>query len=224
MKTLSDNAIVLARTDYGERDRILTVLCQKAGKISLLAKGVRSEKSRLAGGIELLSESEITYIDGKSNLKILTGARLKIYFASLAKNMGRMNRAFDFIKTVHKVSEEETGQEYYEVLLGGITALADESYDPRIVNIWFCLQSLALAGSEPNLKVFADAGDANFEFNYDKQQFEPVVAGPFNKNDLKLLRLAAVSLKPPKLSRDLGSEDRLEGLSGMLLKSNLTEI
>ena len=43
-------AIVLRRTNYGEADRILQLLTPE-GKKSVMAKGVRKEKSKLAGGI-----------------------------------------------------------------------------------------------------------------------------------------------------------------------------
>lgn len=224
MRTRNDLAIVLTRINYGERDRILTMLCKDAGKISVLAKGVRAQKSRLAGGIELLSESEISYIDGKSNLKTLTGARLKVHFGSLVKDMARMNRAFSYIKTVNGVAEEHTGQDYYPILLSGISCLSEASRDPRIVDIWFNLQCLKLAGSEPNLNLEEAGKASNFEFNYDLQQFEASAAGVFTKNDLKLLRLAMVQQKPPKLQKELGSEDRLEALVQSLLRSNLTEV
>jgi len=39
----------LSRTDYGEADRILTVLTPDYGKLRLLAKGVRKVKSKLGG-------------------------------------------------------------------------------------------------------------------------------------------------------------------------------
>ena len=57
MKQLVTEVIILARTDYGEADRILTVLSPEYGKLRLLAKGVRRVKSKLAGGIELFSVS-----------------------------------------------------------------------------------------------------------------------------------------------------------------------
>ena len=39
---------VLRRTNYGEADRILNIITP-SGKISAIAKGVRKEKSKLAG-------------------------------------------------------------------------------------------------------------------------------------------------------------------------------
>jgi DNA repair protein RecO (recombination protein O) len=43
--------VVLTRINYAEADRILTVLTEDFGKVSLIAKGTRKEKSKLAGGI-----------------------------------------------------------------------------------------------------------------------------------------------------------------------------
>ena len=59
-------AIVLRRTNYGEADRILNLLTEK-GLISAIAHGVRKEKSKLAGGIELFCVSDITAHEGRNN-------------------------------------------------------------------------------------------------------------------------------------------------------------
>lgn len=59
------SGIVLNRINFGEADRILTVITPDQGKLSLIAKGVRKEKSKLAGGIELFSVSNISFIPPK---------------------------------------------------------------------------------------------------------------------------------------------------------------
>jgi DNA repair protein RecO len=224
MNTSKDLAIVLSRVDYGERDRILTLLTRTHGKVSVLAKGVRSQKSRLAGGIELLSEAEVSFIEGRTNLKPLTGARLKTYFKEIVKDMRSMQLAFDAIKAVNKITEEGTGQEYYPFLLGSFAALNNPAYDPRVVEIWFSLHILRLSGSAPNLRLDSETETKEFEFDYDHQQFIPREGGNFTKNDLKLLRLCITQPKPPKIQNQLGSEDRLQTLARTLLKSNVTDV
>ena len=47
MNTVVDQAIVLKRLEYGEADRILTVLTKNNGKLSVIAKGARRPKSKL---------------------------------------------------------------------------------------------------------------------------------------------------------------------------------
>ena len=223
MKKHNDHAIVLSRLDYGERDRILTMLCREQGKISVLAKSVRSEKSRLAGGIELLSESEVSFIEGKTDLKTLTGARLIVHFGNLTADIRRMQQAFGCIKIINDIADEAAGQEYYPVLLLALKTLNDGAYDPRIIDIWFNLRLMKLSGSEPNLNLASEAS-VSFGFDYDRQQFAENPNGGFTKNDLKLLRVCLSQSKPPKLQYELGSEDRLQALIRTLLKSNLTEI
>lgn len=223
MKKHNDRAIVLLRLDYGERDRILTMLCREQGKISVLAKSVRSQKSRLAGGIELLSESEVSFIEGKTDLKTLTGARLIVHFGNLTADMRRMQQAFGCIKIINDISDEAAGQEYYAVLLLALKALNDETYDPRVIDIWFNLQLMKLSGSEPNFSLASEALD-NFGFDYDRQQFTENPNGAFTKNDLKLLRVCLSQSTPPKIQKELDSEDRLQALIRTLLKSNLTEV
>jgi DNA repair protein RecO len=223
MKNHKDHAIVLSRIDYGERDRILKLLCRDHGKVSALAKSVRSEKSRLAGGIELLSESEVSFVEGKSDLRTLTGARLVRHFDKLAGDIQRMRLAFGFIKIVNDISDEAAGQEYYPVLLEGLSCLNDKSYDPRVVETWFNLNLMKLSGSEPNLQLESNESE-NYRFDYDRQQFAPNGSGGFTKNDLKLLRVCSRQGKPPRLQKELGSEDRLQALIRTLLKTNLTEV
>ena len=63
-------AIVLRRTNYGEADRILQFLTP-LGRQGALARGVRREKSRLAGGIELFAISDIVITEGRGELGLL---------------------------------------------------------------------------------------------------------------------------------------------------------
>ena len=58
MKQSRTHGIVLTRVDYGEADRIITMLTPE-GKITLMVRGVRRIKSKLAGGVELFSVSEM---------------------------------------------------------------------------------------------------------------------------------------------------------------------
>ena len=50
MPTYSDEGIVLRRIDYGESDRILTVLTLEHGKIGVIARGRPQIKHRLHRG------------------------------------------------------------------------------------------------------------------------------------------------------------------------------
>ena len=79
MRTVRTQAIVLRRTNYGEADRILHLLTPD-GRRSVMARGVRKEKSRLAGGIELFALCDVVIGEGRGELGVLTSARLVHFY------------------------------------------------------------------------------------------------------------------------------------------------
>jgi DNA repair protein RecO (recombination protein O) len=56
-------ALVLRAVPYGEADRVVTLLCEKEGKVSALAKGARRSQKRFAGGLGMMSLGRATYVD-----------------------------------------------------------------------------------------------------------------------------------------------------------------
>jgi DNA repair protein RecO (recombination protein O) len=99
--------IVLSRTDYGEADRILTLLTPDQGKIRLIAKGVRKIKSKLAGGIELFSVSDVTFIRGRGDIGTLVSARLDTHYGTIVKDIERVQLGYDLIKQINKSTEDQ---------------------------------------------------------------------------------------------------------------------
>lgn len=67
------DGVVLRRLDFGETDRILTVLTDRYGKFRVIAKGVRKPATRLAAHLELFAESRLVLSRGR-DLDIVTGA------------------------------------------------------------------------------------------------------------------------------------------------------
>ena len=60
------DAIVLSRFDYGEADRIMTLLTPVQGKFKAIAKGVRRPTSRLGGALEPLAELRVALARGRT--------------------------------------------------------------------------------------------------------------------------------------------------------------
>jgi DNA repair protein RecO (recombination protein O) len=65
--------IVLRRTDFGEADRLLTVLTPGRGKLRMIAKGARKPSSRKSGHVELFSHTQFQVAVGRE-LDIVTQA------------------------------------------------------------------------------------------------------------------------------------------------------
>ncbi|MBU1017473.1 DNA repair protein RecO [Patescibacteria group bacterium] len=64
-KNIKTIGLVIRKCDFGEADRIVTVLCDDYGKIDLLAKGARRLKSKFCGRLELFNEIELMGFAGR---------------------------------------------------------------------------------------------------------------------------------------------------------------
>lgn len=209
MKSINATAIVLNRTDYGEADRILTLLTPDQGKLRVIAKGVRRAKSKLAGGIELFSVSDITFIRGRGELGTLVSSRLAKYYANIVKDIERTMLGYELIKRLNKVTEDEPEATYFELLEQAFVALDDAVIPFQLINVWFSAQLLRLAGHTPNLR--SDSQGQNL--NADKQyMFDPETAqlseaenGTLAVQQIKFLRLLFNGNSPAVLTKVQGS-------------------
>jgi DNA repair protein RecO len=221
MKQLVTTAIILSRTDYGEADRILTVLTPSYGKRALIAKGVRKIKSKLAGGIELFSVSEITFIQGRGDVGTLVSSRLVRYYERIVTNLDRTMLGYELIKQLHKATEDETEAEYFDLLHQSFEALNDPEIPIATIRLWFTIQLLRLGGHTPNLQT-DDQGakllaDQTYQFNFDAMAFSPNPQhGVFVADHIKLLRLAFAGHTPKVLTAVQGSGKLLVELQPMV--------
>jgi len=165
MNQMVVESIVLRRTDYGEADRILSLICADIGKVSTMAKGVRKMKSKLAGGIELLAVNEVTLIKGKSDFYTLRSARMKRSFSSILETYERSQQAFSALKQVSKLVEEGEGATFYpaiKVYLGSL----DDGLDLELADLWWNLRLLTLLGHKPNLDTDTEGNALSVQKKY----------------------------------------------------------
>ena len=134
MRRYVTQGIVLSRTDYGEADRILTFLTAERGKIKALAKGVRKSKSKLAGGIELFSVSDLTLILGRGEINTLISSRLARHYGNIVKDLERTKAAYEMMRAVNRATEDGPERTYFELLDKALAALDDQKI-PLALNI-----------------------------------------------------------------------------------------
>lgn len=193
MKNKKLKAIVLRRTNYQEADRILD-LVTPLGKRSVIARGVRKEKSRLAGSVELLCESEIVLTkSNKSSLAILTSARLIRFYGNILKSYDRMTFAYDTLKNIGKAVNQIEEPEWYDLLSQVLSGLDDLKIDLRLIRVWFLLQYQKLLGNELNMLYDVDGKklEKNKKYTYDylERGLKEDIGGKINGDVIKFLRV-----------------------------------
>ncbi len=204
MNQVVTKGIVLTRTNFGEADRILTILTPDHGKIRVMAKGVRKVKSKLAGGIELFSISNITYIPGKKDIHTLVSTRLDRHFGNLVHDLTRTMSGYDLLKQTNRATEEVSEPEYFTVLAVALQAL-DDGVSQALVELWFNAQLLKLAGHQPNLTTDTTGTklEANklYTFDFDSMSFAQAGQGLLTPAHITFLRLIFGVANPSQLQQ-----------------------
>jgi DNA repair protein RecO (recombination protein O) len=213
MNQLNTTGIILTRTDYGEADRIITLLTPDYGKLCLIAKGVRRIKSKLAGGIELFSVSNISFIKGRGDIGTLVSTRLLKHYGRIVQDIERVQLGYELIKLLNKITEDEPEPEYFTLLDQAFSALDDASLHLKLVEGWFYAQMLRHGGFTPNLSTdtVGHKLDASkkYNFSFDDSVFFASPNGQFTANHIKLLRLVFSGNQPNALQKVRGINELL---------------
>ncbi|MBV9100498.1 MAG: DNA repair protein RecO [Candidatus Dormibacteraeota bacterium] len=158
MATYNDEGIVLRRIDYGEADRILTVLTRRHGKIGVIARAVRRPQSRLASRTDLFVRSNMQLARGRGELDVLTQAE-PIASSPHASDPRRAACASLCAELTDRVLEDHhPDDEIYTLVADALVACADTSRDPRAAVVWFGRRMIDRLGYAPQLYDCAACG------------------------------------------------------------------
>lgn len=152
-KLYSTQAFCLKTWDYGESDKILHLFSAEYGKISAIAKGVKKQKSKLAGACEILHLSEIQLSKGK-NLDVLSQYETVESFPHLRQDIMKLACAMLFAELVHGlVNDHEPDTQGIFGLLQEHLSLLDHCPNELTlpVAVQFQVQLLEAAGFHPSL-------------------------------------------------------------------------
>ena len=204
---------VLRRTNYGEADRILNLITP-IGKMAVIARGVRKEKSKLAGGIEMFSLSDFNIHLGKGEFGVVTGVKMIEYYDKIVKDFRRMEIAGMILKKISAVAESSDNPEYFKLVDQSLKALNEEANND-LVEGWFLINLLRTMGEEMNLYRDRNGEKLKSEKRYDWDGSEGVFFenenGEYGEDEIKMLRLMS------KL--DLGMVRKIKVGGEMILKN-----
>lgn len=210
MKSLRTRAIVLRRTNYGEADRIVQLLTPE-GRRSVMARGVRKEKSKLAGGIELFAVSDVVIAEGKGELGVLTSARLVKFYSHIIEDYERLQFGYFAIKHSARASETVDEPEWFEVLSEVFMALDAKGIPLALTQCWFYIRFASLLGHSLNLELDIDGNKLTAEgrYRYDdgEQGLRFVEGGEITAEHIKLLRL--ISSRSLKVLAQIGGAEAI---------------
>jgi DNA repair protein RecO (recombination protein O) len=195
MTLLRTRAMVLRRTNYGEADRIIQFLTPE-GKKSVMVKGVRREKSKLAGGVELFAVTDIVIRSGKGELGILTSARLVQFYRHIMEDYDRLQFGYEAIKHVTKASEMVDEPEWYDVLFEVFKGLDARTVPLGLTQTWFYLHYAELMGVQLSLSNDITGQpllpDERYTYDVSERGLRLATSGEITADHIKFMRLVGV--------------------------------
>jgi DNA repair protein RecO (recombination protein O) len=213
MRTFQTEAIILRRTNYGEADRILSLITPQNGKLSAIAKGVRKSKSKLAGGLEPFATTNLTIVEGRGEMGLITSARLIHFYGNILHDYERLQLGYELVRLVNKAAEAVTESDFYYLLRDSFAYLDELNIDRGVVELWFRLQFAVLLGHGLNLTAASDSQrlseNAQYDFDFQDMAFIVRPNGKFSAAHIKLLRLASV--KTPAILRQVSGLESVIG-------------
>ena len=143
---LTTRGLVLRTTEYKETDRILTVLTAEDGLLTLKARGVRSNRSKLKGACQLLTYAEFTVNEARG-FRFISEATAIEMFAGLRNDIVLLALSSYFAQLAEVLSQEDAASPaLLSLILNALYALSKLQKPPRLVKAATELRLAAIAG------------------------------------------------------------------------------
>lgn len=150
--SFTENAILLRRIDYGERDLILSFLTRERGKISAIAKGGKNSVKRFGGILEPFYGLTIVCQAGRGRLPILKEAALIHPLSKIREDLEKTAYASYWTEVIDGwVQEGKPVEAVYDLLLYALEGLEGDRMPPTALSILFQMRFADLAGFCPDL-------------------------------------------------------------------------
>lgn len=148
MAQYTTEAVIIGIKNWGEADKIVTLLSPEKGRIKAVAFGCRRPKSTLAGALQMFNQVELQVKEGE-RLDTIRQCSLKKNYRMLSSDFNAMAYAAFVAETVSRLSIENfPQQEMYQRLLEIFAAFG--SRNPRIAALAAAYQLLEYSGMQLN--------------------------------------------------------------------------
>lgn len=118
--------LILKKSDKGEADQIFSIYTNDFGKLHVLGKGIRKNASKLRGGADIFSLSDIEFIQGKTQKTMIEAVFIN-HYPNIRSNMARF-------KIAHQIADVLEGMILKEEKDEKVWQLTNEVFDK--LNDW----------------------------------------------------------------------------------------
>ncbi len=140
--------------ETGDTSEVIRVFCGEYGRLSLMAKGIRSAKSRLRGIMQPLATVDLSvYLRDDAEMGTLRDGSVIAERAEIRDDLERLALASLLTEAAAECCEQaQESHDMFAVLQAGLDSLHPESpQTPNTAALHHMLRIVATAGYEPNI-------------------------------------------------------------------------
>ena len=160
MERFTDEALVLSTVDYGEADRLVTLLTREDGKLTAFAAGARKSKRRFAGALEPYMRLRVQLVETRGATVRLDSADIVAGYYSARADLSLIARALYAVELCRELTRaHDPHPELFELLESYLQKLEAKEAGPTSL-LAFELSALAHAGLMPRFDSCSLCGGA----------------------------------------------------------------
>lgn len=161
--------IVIRTMPYGESHKIVTLFTEEAGKMTVMARGAKKTRSKLAAVTQPFTYGAFLIQSGRGMGTLSQGEPIES-MRFIRENLEATAYASYVVEIVDKLTED--GQQstgIYELLREALQAI-NEEYDAEAIALFVEWKMLRVGGIHPILHACANCGATDGEFGFSFQQ------------------------------------------------------
>ncbi len=219
MGVIKTKGIILAQSNMGDNDKMVTLLTPDLGKVGCAARGAKRPKSALMAGTQFLCFGEFIIYKGVNSYNINSCEPIEIFY-NIRLDIEKLKYASEIAKIVNDVTDEN--QNTYRILqltLNTIYMISESDKDLDLILSIFKMRLLSIIGFRPVVEKCVNCGN-NDKITYFSLKDNGVKCESCGKIDKGAIKISQSTLKaikyiiwaePKKLfSFDVSDENKKE--------------
>ena len=151
MGIVKTKGIIIAESNMGDFDKMLTMLTPGLGKISCAAKGARRQNSALLAGTQFLCFGEYILYKSQDNYSINSCDTIEMFY-NIRTDLDKLKYAVHINKIVQDVTHENQNcYNILQLLLNTLYTISETDKDLDFVISIFKLRLLCILGFKPRV-------------------------------------------------------------------------
>ena len=181
---IKTEAVVLSKTNYGDSSIIASLFTEELGKISVIVKGARSEKSKYGKIIDPLTYVlVVVYKKESRELQLISSADLIEYYSLIKNDLTRLSFAYGILELIKNLlAEHEINKKMFKALLRILEKLNEGSEQSEILFGRFLFFFLKEIGYEIQIDSCSICDRKNLGENIYYHRDKGVICGNCNKS------------------------------------------